>query len=526
MLWAAWFGCATVEPEAEIPAAEAVRRLTRVSLDLRGVRPTEAEIARVEADPAVLEELTEEFVADERFFAHLVQLYHEIYLSETEGIDLRPSNIPFDNSKAFYWEVGQEPLQVIGQIAREDLPYTEVVLGDWTMANEHLAQLFPVEWEEGQTGWHKTRYEDGRPAGGVLATNGLWWRYTTTEANANRRRANAVSRILVCHDYLDRPIVFSEDIPLTDDAAIRDAVSNDPACIGCHATLDPIAANLFGFYWSNFTSPTEGSSYHAAKETQWESLLGVRPGWAGRPIEGFVELGPAIAADPRFAACAVEQAFSLMTRTDPDLLDRAALIRLTDGFVVDGLRIRGLYTAIVREPTYLGESATDVEPRLMRPDVMGTAVYALTGFEWETQGVSVLLTDAFGMRGLAGGVEGVLIKQPALSPSSTVLMVMEALAEEASAYAVVTEAALPADERTLFREIDFTETPDTDRDAMVAQVQALHLRVLSQRVAADGEQVAATLALWESLYAIEGDVPRAWRGVLTALLRDPTFLMY
>ena len=48
------------------------------------------------------------------------------------------------------------------------------------------------------------RYQDGRPAAGVLATNGLWWRYRSTASNANRKRANQASRILLCQDYLVR----------------------------------------------------------------------------------------------------------------------------------------------------------------------------------------------------------------------------------------------------------------------------------------------------------------------------------
>lgn len=517
-------GCA--EPAAEVSPQEAVRRLVRVSLDLRGVRPTEAEIEQVEADPAAIEALTAEFVTDERFFAHLVQLYQEIYLSETEGIDLRPSNVPYDDAKPYYWLVGQEPLQIVGQVAREDLPYTEVVTGDWTMAEEHLGETFPVEWPEGQTGWHKTRYTDGRPAVGVLAANGLWWRYTTTEANANRRRANAISRILVCHNYLDRPIVFAADIPLTDDAAVRDAISNDPTCVGCHSSLDPIASNLFGFYWSNFTSATEGLTYHEEKETMWGSLVGAHPGWAGREISGLSELGPAIAADPRFVPCAVSQAWSLMSRRKVTPEDAATLETLTDDFVTGGLKLRTLYRDIALHPNVLGTDTENPEARLLRPDAIGTAVEQLTGFAWEVEGLPVLQSDVKGLRGLAGGVEGVLIKQPALRPSSTILLVMELLAAESSAYAVTTERALPAAERRLFTGIDFTETPASDETAMREQMQSLYLRILSRRTEVDGPEVNALMELWSSLHDIDGDIPGAWRGVLDALFRDPTFLLY
>jgi hypothetical protein len=518
-------GCAEDTAESVSPE-EAVRRLARVSLDLRGVRPTEAEIAAVEADPAALEDLTAEFVTDERFFDHLVQLYQEVYLTETEGIDLRPSNVPFEDAKPYYWLVGQEPLQIVGQLAREDLPYTELVTGDWTMAEEYLGTTFPVEWPEGQTGWHKTRYLDGRPAVGVLAANGLWWRYTTTEANANRRRANAISSILVCHNYLDRPILFAADIPLTDDAAVRDAVTNDPTCVGCHSSLDPIAASLFGFYWSNFTSATEGLTYHEEKETMWGSLLGVSPGWAGESLSGLTELGPAIAADARFVPCAVDQAWSLMLRRKVSPADQPSIQTLTDDFVAGGLKLRQLYRDIALHPTFLGLDEGEKDLRLLRPDAIGASVEDLTGFDWQVEGLPVLQSDVKGLRGLAGGVEGILIKQPALRPSSSILLVSELLAAEASAYAVATEADLPAADRRLFTEIDFTETFDDDEPLLREQAQLLYVRVLSRRVAVDGPEVDATMDLWRSLYELEESPSAAWRGVLDALLRDPTFLLY
>jgi len=42
----------------------------------------------------------------------------------------------------------------------------------------------------------------------------------------------------------------------------------------------------------------------------------------------------------------------------------------------------------------------------------------------------------------------------------------------------------------------------------------------------DGEEVEANLALWQELYAINRDADEAWAGLLTALLRDPDFLLY
>ena len=67
---------------------------------------------------------------------------------------------------------------------------------------------------------------------------------------------------------------------------------------------------------------------------------------------------------------------------------------------------------------------------------------------------------------------------------------------------------------------------DTERAAVVAQIQRLHAAVFGRDVAADGPEVEANLELMEALLAIDDSVPGAWAGLLTALLRDPDFLLY
>ena len=501
--------------------------LTRASLDLRGVRPSEAELEAVEADPAALDGILDGMVADERFFARLVPLYQEIYLTWTEAMPLRPDNLGLEDPKFFYWQAGQEPLEILAEVAREDLPWTEVVEADWTMSNEDLAAFFPVEWPEGQTGWHKTRYTDGRPAAGVVSTNGLWWRYTTTDSNANRRRANALSRITVCQDILDRAIGFDSSVNLLDEAAIEDALHNNPSCENCHVSLDPIAANLFGFYWSNFTSPTQGMVYHPGQERAWEDMLGTPPGWYGTPTDGLVNLGATIAADPRFATCAVEQAFELMLRRETTVSDADDLVELRDTFLANDMSIRSLFRAVVDLPVYRAadlDSERGVPVKMATPDVLGTAMEDLTGYSWDREDHPVLLTDRLGVRGLGGGVDGMQVKRAATEPGATVLLVQKALATEAAAWAVEQEQAMSADDRRLFTEIDFTETAD-DR-AVRLQLAALHRRVLGETVDPDGAEVDADLELWRGLAAIEPDVPSVWRDVLAAFLRDPDFLLY
>ena len=117
--------------------------------------------------------------------------------------------------------VGDEPLRILAHIVENELPYTEIVVGDWTMANELLAQAWPLTIQ-GETGWKKVHYTDARPAAGILSTNSMWWRYGSTASSANRGKANAISKILLCNDYLSKTISFDRSVNLLDDDALND----------------------------------------------------------------------------------------------------------------------------------------------------------------------------------------------------------------------------------------------------------------------------------------------------------------
>lgn len=504
----------------ESPEMDPVAALVRTSMDLRGVRPSAEEVARVEADAGELDVLVDEFLADPRFEGRVRDLWSEIYLTRTETLPLSAASYGLDDQATFERSVGDEPLRILGRIAAEDRPYTELVTGDWTMADEMLETIWPVEREAGD-GWQIARYTDGRPAAGVMATNSLWWRYTSTSSNANRKRANAVSRILLCNDYLVRPIEFDRNVNLLDEGAVSDAVKNNAACVNCHDSLDPIASYFFGFWWYDFT-PIDNSYYHPDRELLYRDYTGVDPAWYGDPGYTLADLGGQIARDLRFPQCAATQAFELLLRRDATTADADAVLRHRDAFITGGLTIRALVRSVVSDPMYRA-GATDepgyVPLKMVTPDLLASTVEELTGFRWTYADFDMLQTDRYGYRTLAGGADGYSVTSTATGANATLVLVQERLAEAAASWVVENEPS------RLFT-VDFTETPETAREAMAAQVQALHLRLFGHRVEADGEEVAAALELWNELYAIERDPRQAWAGLLTALLRDPDFLYY
>ena len=509
------------DPRPE-PTMAPVAVRTRASLDLRGVHPSPDEIAGVETDPAAIDGLVDTFLADPRFESRVRDLWAEVYLTRTGPIYLTAGDFGVDDVAAFDASVGDEVLRILGRVAAEDRPWTEIVTADWTMADELLASIWPVEREAGE-GWQVARYTDGRPSAGVLTANSFYWRYDSTASNGSRKRANAASRILLCNDYLTRPIEFDRNVNLLDQEAVLDALHTNDACVNCHQTLDPLAAYFFGFFWYTADNPQEAVRYYPEREPLWRTYVETPPAYYGEPGFNLTELGRQIAGDSRFAECAVEQAYELLLHRPATLADTDALARHREAFLAGGLTMRSLIRSVVADPRYRA-GATDAEgyvpSKMKTPDLLATSVAELTGYTWTYQDYDLLRTDTVGYRTLAGGADGYRVTANARAPNATLLLVQERLAESAAEHAV-----LEAPEG-LFPGLTFTETPDTDREAVIATIQGLHLALFGDRVAADGEEVTAALELWADLYAVERDVPATWAGLLSVLLRDPDFLLY
>ena len=211
--------------------------------------------------------------------------------------------------------LGQEPLQVIAEIANTDAPYSEIVTGDWTMANSDLAAWSPVDydWAVDPSVWQKVHYIDDRPSAGVLVSNGLWWRYNSTLSNAQRGRANIISKFLLCNDFLDRRIEVDRELNLLDEEGVQEALVSSPTCVSCHVDLDPLASNFWGLYRHFRFSLEEQFSYHPERELHWMEFTGVPPSYFGSPVTSLGDLGDSISHDPSLYTCLVKRTWSQMT---------------------------------------------------------------------------------------------------------------------------------------------------------------------------------------------------------------------
>ncbi len=504
----------------------APRLLRRMSLDLRGVLPSAEELDAVEADPGQLSVLRDGWLSDPRLEERLVLLLSERWhtrIDEFLIFYLEYQDLAFDESNEYPFErsVGEEPLRLMAHVAVNDLPWTEIVTADYTMANSLLARIWPIEHPGGDD-WAVSHYTDGRPAAGVLSTNGLWWRYYSTVTNYNRARVAAITRLLICEDYAARSISFSESGALASGASLEDAIRESPYCMGCHSAIDPIAVTLFGFWPANEYNIHEVDYYHPEREAMGADLLGVEPEWYGDPVYGLNELGAHIAADPRFSRCAVQSMAELLWRRPSGLEDFDRVEVLRRSFEDGEQRMLPLIAAITDDAVYRAGAVTDgsaveVTTRLMTPDLLSSAIADLTGFSWTWKGFDQMDNDTLGYRSLAGGVDGAYITAPQDSPGMTWALVVQRLAEAATGHDL--QSGL-GESRVLSGVSADTRPGDAAFDLALDR---LHWRLYGVR--ADEAWRSDIGALWQAVESGEG-ATEAWRAVVVAMLRDPAFVGY
>lgn len=511
------------------PALDAPALLTRLSIDLRGVRPAPEERTRVETPDAdrELDVLIDEFLADPRFGVRIADLWAQVFRTRVEDFPVQAADFGLapGQEPALFRAIGDEPLQIVRRIAMEDRPWTDVVTADWTMTDDLLASVWPVEPEGQGPGWRPARYTDARPPAGVLSTNGLWWRYLSDGVSYGRGRANVVARIFLCSDFLDRPVDFPRDIDLTDEAAVRDAIRQNTGCIGCHSALDPLAGYLAGLQYTDKTA-AELTEYHPERESAWRTTTELPPGFYGTPGFTLADLGRQLAGDPRFVQCAVERTWELLLRRPVRESDRGeldALSRHREAFIAGGLTVRALVRSILTDPRYreAPNPATGQGEKLVPPEVWANVLEQWTGFRLTAGGADLLATDRTGFRTLAGGGDGRAGSEPATLPTTTMAIVWQRSAEAAAAFAVQNWNGSP-----LFEFEPATPFPGSAQDGLWRdQIVHWHDRLFGNDVTRDSLEVTSALELWRQLDAMDGP-SAAWAGLLTALLRDPELVVY
>ena len=509
-------GCAEPEPEdTGLVALDARGQLIRVKTDLLGVHPSEVELQAIEEEPELYGAFVDRYLEDPRFLPRLMDIYDARLLMRNGSVG------------------AEEPLRLIEHIYVNDLPFTELVQADYTLANDASALRFSIDVPD-EPGWRAGWYEDARPHMGILTMSSVWDRYPSMGQNANRHRANAVSRMLLCDDYLDRPIAFSrnavDQVTVDPETAIR----MSPDCNSCHSTLDPLAAHFFGFfgYDEDFGDPL---LYRPENEELWRDYANQGPGYYGQPTSTLEDLGDAIAQDPRFVDCAVRTVWEGLSQRDLQDADWTEIQDHRSAFVSSGLLLRSLVRSVVLRPEYRAAHVEDparidtiATVRVVSPAQLASVMEGLTGYRWTFDGRDGLTDPSLGLVTLAGGIDGDSVTTASRAPSVSLMLVHERLAQSAAWHVAENDLAVDREgDARLLGAVTRDDRPEGAGEQLFAdQIRHLFLQVTGRPLPEDATEPAELIELWSQIYSVDASPVAAWAGVVSVVLRDPAVLTY
>ncbi len=529
----ALLACSDPAPEAPVLSQDAADHAIRASLAVRGTRPSVEELTAVARDPSALEPLVRSWL-DDPAFATTVRDQHAFHLGlRTSNIGKLPPLGPLAGNDlgAIATSLDEAPLHLIADVVTSGRPFGEVLTTADTMADPITAAAHGLAHDPRGPEWQRTPWADGRPAAGVLADTAFNQRYMSSNTNFHRARAAAAMATFLCRDLLDAatPTLF-------DPVGAEDAVREDPACLGCHQSLDPVASAFWGLH-PYITSGDVLDAYRGGCQPGapclplrfWddEATAGwvehdlPHPGWAGNEVAGLAGLARAFTEDPDFDRCTARRFHAWHTGRDLRDVPAELVTELTATLQAHDGDVRELVVASV-----LSDDLREAPQRLLRPEELARTVEALTGFRWEGDPdvsgceagcyglVDLAQSDAHGFRALLGGVDGWDVREPANGPSPTHALALDWLAEESARHVVLTDAMLPAPERRLLRYVEPGAV--SSPEAVERQLRHLHAAILGELVDPD---LARSEQLYRAVEASEGPAA-AWEAVISAMLRD------
>ncbi|MEN0060527.1 MAG: DUF1588 domain-containing protein [Myxococcota bacterium] len=535
LLFALLASCSGTPPEpADRPDGDFVsptEHLVRASLSLRGVRPSLEELEAVERAPDELETQIDAWLESPQF-GEVVRHMHDEWLLADVDNNYYPMGFPARGPLADRgaWAVNESiseaPARLAEYIVVTDRPYTELVTADYTLANDVVATVWGLPYDEEAGGWQVTTYEDGRPHAGVLSDPWLHVRHASTETNRQRSRAAHLSRALLCHDYMKREVRVPLETDLT--AGGRNAIEENPVCVSCHHTLDPLGA-AFAPY-RRVIVPQYTFRYPIAEYDPALAADYAPPRFYGEPVADIYDLGQQIAEDSRFWRCSIRRfAGQLLTQPAEDV-DNAIVDAALPRFVDAGFQVRPLVKHLVLSNAFRETAPRGI--RRMTPWMVARSIEDLTGFRWTTTlnfglgfgriGDVPLLEDVtFGYKTLAGGPDGYDEWDPMTTVDPTTLLALRALAERAAPTVVQADLAVAPTERRLLPAV----ADDADEAQIREVLMTLHFRLYGERLTTDNPEIDA---LWDVHQAGGGTAnpEAAWTAVVFAMLQHPRILFY
>lgn len=566
--------------------------LRSASILLAARLPTDLEIKRVkEGGFPALEAVLDELMTEEPFFDFVRQIYADLFGTDfylNDGTDvlnayndvdengfelgdgIEPSQAPYYNPGMNpFWHnnaphslmnkygirdsdelrrftnvaVAREPLGLIEYIVRNDRPFTEVVTADYMAVTPLSQYAYGAEGaefaqEDNPFEWSAARMPEF-PHSGLLTSQILWARHTTTLTNVNRHRSR-----MVLLWFLGTDILKTAEQPVDQtDVTVDNPQVFDPRCNVCHTTLDPIAGTMqsldpMGLWWQ------EPNWY----KEMWPPGIAELQMPGLQRATGFKWLGQQIAVDDRFALAAVYNLYRGLTGRDPlvapvdftdplhefkfnGFLAQANTFRdIADKFKASNYNFKVVVKEFILSPYFRAKNAVALTheqqaqlsevglAHLLTPEELHKKVMAILGIPWGSASEPILVArprdpaEQGTYQLFYGGVDNDQIANRIREPNGIMAAVAERMAIQMACTSVPQDFVRAAEDRLLFKPVTIggvqydpmdlePETqgglPIPDAEAAIKKtIVSLHGHILGERVTVNDPEVARTYTLF------------------------------
>jgi hypothetical protein len=409
------------------------------------------------------------------------------------------------------------------------------------------------------------------PHAGLLSSFQYLRRYPTTETNRNRLRARMYYLHFLGVDALELAARVADAAAVTAKYPIPTMQASE--CVVCHKTLDPVASCFQDYY--DFDGV-----YGRRKKGWYEDMF--QAGFDGEKLDpaerwrALQWLGERTVKDPRFAVAMVEHVYYILTGrkvllAPKDLDDplyaarrrayqeqRRQIEAIAERFAKSGFNLKNAFKDWILSDFYRADGvATALANPQRRAELDDVGVFRMLSPEQVERKVNAIFGQRWGklhdqLAILYGGIDSREVTERAGDPSGAMGAIQRTLANDVACKHTLRDFALRPPERRLFPGIEPTVLPGSSPEADAAIRRAiahLHELVLGRPDAVTSDEVSRTFDLFAGIvadarkqkglekleiYAARANVPnapadphytiRAWRGVLTYLLRRPEFL--
>ncbi len=454
---------------------------------------------------------------DDAFYERLVEMFNDQWLTDrylNNGQNLLRDE-DFPNLDTYYESlseeqqvearrsVAREPLELMAYIVRNDRPFTEIVTADYTVLNPYTAVVYNNEDMSFDEAYDARGFQEGKifairdgsrvafPHAGILTSPMFLNRYPTSNTNRNRHRARIVLRELLATDILrvaDRPIDPTKAVNFAN------PTREEPSCVMCHVTLDPIAGAFQKFDDNDYERYLPDREWYDemfapgfGKEKMMLDEFDAAPQW----------LGQRIAADPRFPLSVVRNMYQALIGEAPvdfpeDPTDGSfpaweaqdeTIRAITEAFVASDFNLKVVIEQLVMSPYFRAVNTTATDParlaqlgsvgtgRLLTPELLNRKIETVFGSPWLDGNRPTLLN---GLNILYGGIDSDSVTARLTVPNGMMSAIMWRASTELACRKAPGDFTREVDRRRLFPYVELDTVPEDEvGDPIEANVDAI-----------------------------------------------------